>query len=79
MDQPSLGGGPIIWLVEHRLVFCTLVVALSGVLGYFGLLHHVGTQAVGPGVPGLLYGVTLALVVLAIVQVWSLVRARRGR
>jgi hypothetical protein len=50
----GLRRGPTLWLAEHRVVFCCLLVGIAGVLGYLDALGGTGTQAVGPGIPGLL-------------------------
>jgi uncharacterized membrane-anchored protein len=76
-DRLDLGNGPTIWLVEHRVVFACLFAALAGALGYFGLLGRMGPQAVSPGVPGLIYGATSAVVVFLVVLAWTSLRRRR--
>jgi hypothetical protein len=74
---PDFGDGPTIWLAEHRLVFICLFALLAGGLGYFGLLGRMGPQAVSPGIPGLIFGVTSVVVVSVAVLAWTSLRQRR--
>jgi hypothetical protein len=76
-DRLDLGGGPTIWLAEHQLVFVCLFAAFAGVLGYFGLLGRTSPQAVSPGIPGLIYGISSVVVVYVVVLAWTKLRQRR--
>ena len=77
MDEIDFGGGPTIWLAEHRLVFLCLSAIVAGTLGYFGQLGRMSPQAVSPGIPGLIYGATSVIAVYVVVLAWVKLRRRR--
>jgi hypothetical protein len=71
--------GSIVWLASHRILFRLVLVALAGLIGYFGAFGRGNDVEIFPtGVPGLLFGLGIGLVILVCVQV-SLRAQRRRR
>jgi hypothetical protein len=66
------------WLAEHRLVFCGLLIWLGGLLGYLGALGRMSPQPFAPGLPGLLHGLAGSTVILAVIWAWTKLRGTRS-